>query len=76
MAPLLAGHIIPVEGLHWLASEPEAMDAWLATLQGDFEEAGPLGAIVSKADGLFCLALLSSPSFVNEQLMHATVDLA
>ncbi len=28
------------------------MDAWLATLQGDFEEAGPLGAIVSKADGL------------------------
>lgn len=52
LTPLLAGHIIPAEGLRWLASEPEVMDAWLAALQGDYEEAGPLGAIVSKADGL------------------------
>lgn len=52
LTPLLAGHIVPAEGLRWLAGEPEAMDAWLATLQGDYEEAGPLGAIVSKADGL------------------------
>lgn len=51
-APLLASHIIPAEGLRWLADEPEAMDAWLATLQADYEEAGPLGAIISKADGL------------------------
>jgi len=52
LTPLLAGHIIPAEGLRWLAGEPEAMDAWLAALQGDYEEAGPLGAIVSRADGL------------------------
>jgi hypothetical protein len=52
LTPLLANHVVPAAGLRWLASEPEAMDAWLATLQGDFEEAGPLGAIVSKADGL------------------------
>lgn len=52
LSPLLAGHIVPVEGLRWLVGEPEAMDAWLATLQGDYEEAGPLGAIVSRADGL------------------------
>jgi hypothetical protein len=31
LMPLLAGHIVPNEGLRWLASEPEAMDAWLAT---------------------------------------------
>lgn len=52
LTPLLAGHIVPVEGLRWLTGEPEALDAWLATLQGDYEEAGPLGAIVSRADGL------------------------
>ena len=52
LTPLLAGHIVPAEGLRWLAGEPEAMDAWLAALQGDYEEAGPLGAIVSRADGL------------------------
>lgn len=52
LTPLLAGHIVPAEGLRWLAGEPEAMDAWLATLQGDYEEAGPLGAIISRADGL------------------------
>lgn len=52
LTPLLAGHIVPVEGLRWLAGEPEAMDAWLAALQGDYEDAGPLGAIVSRADGL------------------------
>ncbi len=52
LTPLLAGHIVPAEGLRWLAGGPEAMDAWLAALQGDYEEAGPLGAIVSRADGL------------------------
>jgi integrating conjugative element relaxase (TIGR03760 family) len=52
LTPLLAGHIVPAEGLRWLAGEPEAMDAWLAALQGDYDEAGPLGAIVSRADGL------------------------
>lgn len=52
LTPLLAGHIVPAEGLRWLAGEPGAMDAWLAALQGEYEEAGPLGAIVAKADGL------------------------
>ncbi|GAB4360741.1 MAG: MobH family relaxase [Gammaproteobacteria bacterium] len=52
IAPLLARHVVPVEGLNWLASEPEVMDAWLAAIQGEYEEAGPLGGLVSKADGL------------------------
>ncbi|WP_127476735.1 MobH family relaxase [Sulfurivermis fontis] len=52
LAPLLAGHIVPAQGLRWLADEPEVMDAWLAALQGEYEAAGPLGAIVAKADGL------------------------
>jgi integrating conjugative element relaxase (TIGR03760 family) len=52
IAPLLARHVVPVEGLNWLASEPEVMDAWLAAIQGEYEEAGPLGVLVSKADGL------------------------
>lgn len=52
IAPLLVRHVVPVEGLNWLASEPEVMDAWLAAIQGEYEEAGPLGALVAKADGL------------------------
>ncbi len=52
LAPLLAAQVMPPAGLRWLASEPEALDAWLATLMGEYEEAGPLGAIVAKADGL------------------------
>lgn len=62
LTPLLAWHIVPAEGLRWLSSEPEAMDAWLATLQGDYEEAGPLGAIVSKADCLSVARDLSGGS--------------
>ncbi|MEW8701773.1 MAG: MobH family relaxase [Candidatus Thiodiazotropha sp.] len=62
VAPLLARYIVPAEGLCWLANEPEAMDAWLATLQGDYEEAGPLGAIISKADGLSVARDLSGGS--------------
>jgi hypothetical protein len=64
LTPLLAGHIVPAEGLRWLACEPEAMDAWMATLQGDYEEAGPLGAIVSKADCLSVARDLSGGSRV------------
>ncbi|RCX31686.1 MobH family relaxase [Thioalbus denitrificans] len=52
IAPLLARHVVPVEGLNWLTSEPEVMDAWLAAIQGEYEEAGPLGVLVLKADGL------------------------
>lgn len=52
LSPLLAGHIVPAQGLRWLADEPEVMDTWLAALQGEYEAAGPLGAIVAKADGL------------------------
>jgi hypothetical protein len=40
------------------------MDAWLATLQGEYEEAGPLGAIISKADGLSVARDLSGGSRV------------
>jgi len=62
LAPLLVSHVIPADGMRWLTSEPEAMDAWLATLQGEYEEAGPLGAIISKADGLSVARDLSGGS--------------
>jgi len=52
LTPLLANHIVPAEGLRWMAGEPAVMDAWMATLLGEYEEAGPLGAIVTRADGL------------------------
>lgn len=52
LGPLLAPLIIPTEGLAWLASEPELLECWLATLQGDDETAGPLGALIARADGL------------------------
>ncbi|MEW8014316.1 MAG: MobH family relaxase [Candidatus Sedimenticola endophacoides] len=51
IVPLLARSVVPEAGLRWLASESEVLEAWLATLQGDMDEAGPLGEIVSKADG-------------------------
>ncbi|MEJ2404133.1 MAG: MobH family relaxase, partial [Candidatus Thiodiazotropha sp.] len=62
LAPLLVSHVIPADGLRWLTSEPEAMDAWLATLQGEYEEAGALGTIISKADGLSVARDLSGGS--------------
>ncbi len=50
IAPLLAPILLPQHGLDWLASAPALLDAWLAAIQGAMEDAGPLGAIIAKAD--------------------------
>ncbi|MGI9573305.1 MobH family relaxase [Alloalcanivorax xenomutans] len=50
IAPLLAPILLPQHGLDWLASAPTLLDAWLAAIQGAMEDAGPLGAIIAKAD--------------------------
>ncbi|WP_162622875.1 MobH family relaxase [Salinisphaera orenii] len=50
--PLLAHHLIPSDGMAWLASDSEALARWLATIQADTASGGPLGEIVAQADGL------------------------
>ena len=50
--PLLVRFILPQRGLSWLASDPEVFAAWLATLSGDTDQAGVLGELVHRADGL------------------------
>lgn len=50
--PLLARYLLPDAGLAWLSEENEILIAWLATIQGDIDQAGPLGAIIAKADGI------------------------
>lgn len=52
ITPLLARSILPEAGLTWLASDPAVLAAWLATLTGQADTAGALGAIVGKADGV------------------------
>ncbi|RMD59548.1 hypothetical protein D6833_11285 [Candidatus Parcubacteria bacterium] len=47
---LLANQILPQAGLLWIASDTEALLAWLAALGGDMENAGLLGSILSRAD--------------------------
>jgi integrating conjugative element relaxase (TIGR03760 family) len=51
-APLLVHHVLPDRGLAWLASDQELFGAWLATISGDMDVAGPLGEIIRQADGL------------------------
>ncbi|WP_050798789.1 MobH family relaxase [endosymbiont of Riftia pachyptila] len=50
--PLLVRFILPQRGLSWLASDPEVFAAWLATLSGGTDQAGVLGELVHRADGL------------------------
>lgn len=50
--PLLAHHIVPDRGLAWLSSDQEVFGAWLSTISGDMDSAGPLGEIIQQADGL------------------------
>ncbi|MBK9132461.1 MAG: helicase/relaxase domain-containing protein [Gammaproteobacteria bacterium] len=50
--PLLVHFIFPRQGLSWLASDPEVLQAWLATISGDAEQAGIIGEMVHQADGL------------------------
>ncbi len=51
VGPLLAHFIVPEAGLSWLASDPEVLAAWVATVSGDADRAGVLGEIITRADG-------------------------
>lgn len=48
----LAHYLMPTKGLAWLSSKPEVYAVWLALLHEDFESAGTLGAILSRANDL------------------------
>lgn len=50
--PLLAHHLIPPEGLQWIAGDQAVLHGWLAAIQGNLEDADAIGEIVRKADGL------------------------
>jgi integrating conjugative element relaxase (TIGR03760 family) len=50
--PLLAHHLLPTEGLQWIASDQSALHNWLAAIQGDLSDADAIGEIVGQADGL------------------------
>ena len=62
--PLLAHHLIPSEGLAWLASDSEALFCWLAAIQGDLSDAGVVGEIIGKSDGLSVARNLSGSTHV------------
>ena len=66
IAPLLTHFVVPTTALQWLAEEPKVLDAWLACIQGDIDAAGPLGEIVSKADGLSVVRDLTGGSKVRQ----------
>ena len=51
VAPLLAGFIVPVTGLSWLASDRDVLAAWAATIGGERNSAGVLGEVIRRADG-------------------------
>lgn len=52
VTPLLIRFLLPERGLGWLASDLGAFAAWLATISGDIDQAGVLGELVQRADGL------------------------
>jgi len=57
---LLVHHIVPDQGLVWLTSDQELLSAWLATISGDMEIAGPLGETIQQADRSFVAQNLSA----------------
>lgn len=50
MTPLLVPRITPIQGMQWLSSDPMIFAHWLATITGDYPNAGAIGAIISQAD--------------------------
>ena len=49
---LLAFQLMPKDGFAWIASQPDVLDAWLALLHEDPNDAGVLGAILERADAI------------------------
>lgn len=61
---LLVHHLIPATGLQWIAGDSDALHSWLAAIQGDLADAGAIGEIVGKADGLSVARNLSGSTNV------------
>lgn len=51
-ALLLSRLILPVPALNWLTSDRSVLAAWMATVSGNYEDAGVIGEISQQADGL------------------------
>jgi len=51
-ALLLSRLILPVPALNWLTSDRAVLAAWMATVSGNYEDAGVIGEISQQADGL------------------------
>jgi integrating conjugative element relaxase (TIGR03760 family) len=49
---LLARMLMPVSGFNWIASNPEALEVWLALINEDYQSAGTLGLILIRADAI------------------------
>jgi len=48
----VARAVMPEAGLKWLASDPQVLAVWLALLHEDWQAAGPLGALLVRADAI------------------------
>jgi len=51
--------VMPQIGLEWLSEEQEAFSLWSAMMAGDWENAGIIGEIVSRADAQSVAAILA-----------------
>lgn len=52
LTPLLARQIMPNAGFSWILSNAEILAVWLALLQEDKDAAGPLAAILDRANAI------------------------
>lgn len=52
ITPLLARQIMPSSGFAWILSDPDTFCVWLALLQEDKDTAGPLAAILDRANAI------------------------
>ncbi len=52
ITPLIARQIMPNQGFSWISSDPNILAVWLALLQEDKDAAGPLAAILDRANAI------------------------
>lgn len=50
ISPLLAHHILPLEGQGWVGCNIEVLLAWLAAIQDNTSERGPVGEFIRQAE--------------------------
>lgn len=79
ITPLLARQLMPKSGFSWIASDPETLQVWLALLLEDKETAGPLAAILDRANAVAIQAeihayLLKHQDFDSRKRLGAFAD--